>query len=270
MPFPDVLTNHNNGAGGLLTKVKGQRMPGRAYDKVRTLVEGLGGTMVYGREGHRHGAWIIALDEQRVVLEASGNRSFPELDTLHVPRPGVQHPKHWDDYQNQLVPHARERLRALLRSCQLEESGELEQLIERTKWRFAWTFARTYPHEYTTKKFCDLDDHARLIDCIESRGVVERFGKRYSKYFYFGERKYWHMGDPYADDPELWPNVINRTWVDVRRHAANVVNAFTPEELELQMRIWEIRLEETTDRPKREAPPQAESGSQWLGRGTTV
>ena len=142
---------------------------------------------------------------------------------------------------------------ALLASCELEESCELAQLIERTKWRFSWTMARTYPHEYTTKKYCSLEDHARLIDCIESRGVVERFGTRYSKYFYFGERKFWHLGDPRSEDPEQRPNVINRTWVDVRRHAANVVNSWTPEELELQMRIWEIRREETTDRLESEA-----------------
>ena len=96
-------------------------------------------------------------------------------------------------------------------------------------------------------------DHARLIDCIESRGVVERFGTNYGKYFYFEERKYWHMGDPRSEDPEQWPNVINRTWVDVRRHSANVSRSWTPEEVELQMRIWEIRLEETTDRPKPES-----------------
>lgn len=61
------------------------------------------------------------------------------------------------------------------------------------------------------------------------------------------------MGDPRSEDPEQWPNVINRTWVDVRRHAANVSGSWTPEEAELQMRIWEIRLEETTDRPRPES-----------------
>ena len=227
-----------------------------AYDSVQELVERLGGTMGYQRAGYRHGAWIITIGEQRAVLEASGNRSFPELDTLYVARDGVQHPKHWDDYKNELVPDAEARLTALLASCQLEESGELAQLIERTNWRFSWTLARTYPHEYTTKKYCSLEDHARLIDCIESRGVVERFGTHYSKYFYFGERKYWHLGDPRSEDPEQWPNVINRTWVDVRRHAANVNDcSWTEEEVELQMRIWEIRLEEATDRPKREDRP---------------
>jgi len=137
-----------------------------ACDSIQGLVERLGGTMTYERAGYRHGAWIITFREQRVVLEASGNRSFPELDTLYVPRDGVQHPKHWDDYKNELVPDAEAGLMALLGSCELEESGELARLIERTKWRFSWTMARTYPHEYTTKKYCSLEDHARLFDAV--------------------------------------------------------------------------------------------------------
>ena len=112
----------------------------------------------------------------------------------------------------------------------------LAQLIERTKWKFAWTYARTYPHEYTTKAFAARRIMQDLIDCIERYGVIERFGDSRRKYFYFEERKYWHMGEPQSEDPEKWPNVINRTWVDVRRHAANVAHVWTAEEVELQMR----------------------------------
>jgi hypothetical protein len=115
--------------------------------------------------------------------------------------------------------------------------------------------ARTFPHEYTTKTKgrCAPDDHARLIDCIERYGVRERFGDNWRNYFHFQDRKYWHMGDPYSSDPEEQPNVINRTWVDVRRHEENVrYGSWTDEEIELQKRIWEIQLEKTTDRAKRE------------------
>lgn len=54
------------------------------------------------------------------------------------------------------------------------------------------------------------------------------------------------MGEPFSDDPEKWPNVINRTWLDVRRHAENVRHRWTPEEVELQQRLWEIQLEKAT------------------------
>jgi hypothetical protein len=45
-------------------------------------------------------------------------------------------------------------------------------------------------------------------------------------------------------------SAFDRTWVDVRRHAANVGHRWTAEEVELQMRLWEIQLEKSTDRLK--------------------
>jgi hypothetical protein len=211
--------------------------------------------MTYERKGYRHGAWVIRIGESSVTIEAGGNRSFPELDRLYVPR--VPDPRHWDDYLDELVPDAETQLLSMLgisgnrpECLPHDVIEELAQLIERTKWKFAWTYARTYPHEYTTKALCRPEDHARLIDCIERYGVIERFGNSRRKYFYFQERKYWHMGEPYSEDPEKCPNVINRTWVDVRRHAANVKHRWTDEEVELQMRLWEIQLEKSTDRHK--------------------
>jgi hypothetical protein len=214
------------------------------------MVERLGGTMAYEKEGYRHGAWVIRIGENSAVVEAGGNQSFPPLDSMYVP--SAAHPQHWDDYSGELKPDAEVQLWALLGASgpRPVDLDELRGLIERAKWKFAWTYARTYPHEYTTKQMCSPEDHARLIDCIERYGVVERFGTRRSKYFYFGERKYWHMGDPGSEDPEEWPNVINRTWVDVRRHADNVKHVWTAEEVDLQMRLWEIQLEKSTDLPK--------------------
>lgn len=234
-------------------------MANRAYDSVRSLVERLGGSMVYQREGHRHGAWAIELGEKSLIIEASGDRSFPQIDRLYVPR--VPDPRHWDDYSDELVPDAEAKLLAMLKTTDERaelpsgRTKELAQIIEGTRWKFAWTYARTYPHEYTTKALCSPDDHATLIDCIERYGVTERFGNSRRKYFYFEERKYWHMGAPHSENPEEWPNVINRTWVDVRRHAANVRHVWTAEEVGLQMRLWEIQLEKSTDRPKSEGTP---------------
>ncbi len=215
--------------------------------------------MRYEREGYRHGAWVIRIGENSATIEARGDRSFPQLDGLYVPR--VPHPQQWDDYSVELVPEAEARLLSMLRissnqaNLLPDQTKGLAPLIQRTKWKFAWTYARTYPHEYTTKALCSPEDHARLIDCIERYGVIERFGDSRRKYFYFEERKYWHMGEPHSEDPEKWPNVINRTWVDVRRHAANVKHRWTAEEVELQMRLWEIQLEKSTDRPKSETAP---------------
>jgi hypothetical protein len=232
----------------------------RAYGAIRSIVERLGGSMVYVREGYRYGAWVIRIGENSVTIKAGGNRSFPQLDRLYVSL--VPEPRTWDDYLEELVPDAETQLLSMLgisgnrpECFSDDEKRELVQLIERMKWKFAWTYARTYPHEYTTKALCNPEDHARLIDCIERYGVIERFGKSRRKYFYFEERKYWHMGDPHSKDSKDWPNVINRTWVDVRRHAENVRHRWTPEEIELQMRLWEIQLEKNTDRAKSEKMP---------------
>lgn len=235
-------------------------MSDQAYPSIRSIVERLGGSMVYQREGYRHGAWVIRIGDNSVTIEAGGNRSFPQLNGLHVPR--VPDPRHWDDYSDELVSDAETQLLSMLgissNGRQLLPPDDVKgvaQLIERTKWKFAWTYARIYPHEYTTKALCNPEDHAKLIDCIEQYGVMERFGDSRRKYFYFEERKYWHMGEPHSEDSEKWPNVINRTWVDVRRHAANVAHRWTAEEVELQMRLWEIQLEKSTDCLKSEATP---------------
>jgi len=218
--------------------------------------------MVWAKRGYRHGAWIITLRDKRAVIQASGEQSFPALDGLLVPV--AADPKTWNDYSNELLPDAEERLLGTLRDAPgpepfpSDEVDGLQELVERAQWRFSWRMARTYPHEYTTKtkERCAPDDHASLIDCIERYGVRERFGDDWRNYFYFEDRKYWHMGDAYSSDPEERPNVINRTWVDVRRHEENVrYGSWTKEEIELQKRIWEIQLEKTTDRAKPETTP---------------
>ncbi len=85
----------------------------RAYNTIRTMVERLGGTMVYERQGYRYGAWVIKLGGKQRVVEAAGNRAFPELDGLHVPH--HTNPRYWDDYSRELVPNAQSRLLSLLR-----------------------------------------------------------------------------------------------------------------------------------------------------------
>ena len=68
--------------------------------------------MAYRRQGYRHGAWEIFLNGKGAIIEATGRRSFPPLDSLFVPdRPS---PKTWDDYRNELAPDAEQRLLSLL------------------------------------------------------------------------------------------------------------------------------------------------------------
>ncbi len=87
-------------------------MSHRAYGSIRSIVERLGGSMIYQRKGYRYGAWVIRVGEYSVTIEACGNRAFPQLDRLHVPR--VPRPMHWDDYSDELVPDAETRLLSML------------------------------------------------------------------------------------------------------------------------------------------------------------
>ena len=218
-------------------------MKDRAYDLVRGVVEKLGGSMEYDRSGVQWGAWKLRLGDREVTFNAGGERCFPELDQLYLPK--VTNPTSWDDYKNELVPDVEMKVLALFGLGELpaEETEQIQAAIERSQWKFAWTYARTWPHEYTVKTKSQPEDHALLITAIEQYGVRIPWGKYQSKYLFFQDRKYWHMGDPYSEDPEEHPNVINRTWLDVRRHRQNVEHVWTEEEVSLQERLWEIQAE---------------------------
>ena len=93
--------------------VEESTMEKRPYGDLRDIIERRGGSMQYEREGYRHGAWIISLAGKRAVIEASGNRSFPELDRLY--QTSKPNPREWDDYDGPLLPDAEEKLLSLLR-----------------------------------------------------------------------------------------------------------------------------------------------------------
>ena len=84
----------------------------RAYGKLRDIVESHGGTMTYEREGTRWGAWVVLLDGKKAEFEATGEKSFPRLDRLHVPK--VVNPTQWDHYRDELLDDAEQHFLALL------------------------------------------------------------------------------------------------------------------------------------------------------------
>jgi len=77
-------------------------MSDRTYGSIQSIVERLGGSMVYEREGYLHGTWMIKIGENRLTIEAGGKQSFSQLDRLYVQR--VSDPRHWDDYSDELLP----------------------------------------------------------------------------------------------------------------------------------------------------------------------
>lgn len=81
----------------------------------------------------------------------------------------------------------------------------IQDIIEAEKWRFAITYANTYPHEYIVRGRCSsVSNFEALCEYIKKNGHYEYFfNKRYT-YCSIGDYTYWVMGD-----------VINRRWNDI-------------------------------------------------------
>ncbi len=86
----------------------------RVYGELRSIVEQLGGTMLYEREGRPHGgSWVVVLPgfaEKRFDSQPG----FPTLDRLYIPR--KSNPSDWRDYTNTLLPDGPERWIAMLKA----------------------------------------------------------------------------------------------------------------------------------------------------------
>jgi hypothetical protein len=124
------------------------------------------------------------------------------------------------------------------------DAAFLQRFLDGVEWRFAKTYVASYPHEYTLKRLCPPEGHARVIALIEEHGVVEPFYTARRKYLHFGERKLWHMGDPASPDPGQHPDVINRTWLDVTRYRGEARRlGYEGEALERLVALWPVLLE---------------------------
>jgi 2-polyprenyl-3-methyl-5-hydroxy-6-metoxy-1,4-benzoquinol methylase len=77
--------------------------------------------------------------------------------------------------------------------------------IEKSNWRFAKTYAKTFPHYYTIKRDCDSNEYGQFYRLIRRYGYYyEFFGKKYIQ-LNVNENYYWTMGWP-SNESE----VINR------------------------------------------------------------
>jgi hypothetical protein len=103
-----------------------------------------------------------------------------------------------------------------------EDLQRFRAFVADSRWRFAKTYVESYPHEYTLRSWGDGHNFWEAILRIERCGVPERFLGTQRTYLYLDDRKYWHMGNASADNPDERPGLINRSWVDVtnyREHA---------------------------------------------------
>ena len=101
----------------------------------------------------------------------------------------------------------------------MEETGlimtgtaRLEEYIAEVEWRFAKTYAKTAPHEYTIRRWRkDLNgEFDFFIDLIRQKGYDGRFWGVAYRYLEFEEYKYWFCAD---EDGTV--SIINREPLDL-------------------------------------------------------
>jgi len=126
-----------------------------------------------------------------------------------------------------------------------------QTFVEQNRWRFARTYVKSYPHEYTLDRWCGAENLARAVDCIECFGVPEPFWGTWRRYLHLGEHKYWHMGDTGSDDPKQRPMLINRTWLDVTRYRGHAEElGFAGDELDELVARWRTLLARAKGNPE--------------------
>jgi hypothetical protein len=91
------------------------RKQSRYYKELSDIVIELGGQMHHEKLGRPHGgSWVVSLPGHSEKFFDSNGAGFPPMDRLYVPK--VPNPSHYSDYANQLVPGARDRWIAMLKS----------------------------------------------------------------------------------------------------------------------------------------------------------
>ena len=81
----------------------------------------------------------------------------------------------------------------------------LRDFVKSCQWRFAKTYAQTWPHEYIVRDRVDRDKFIQLVQHIRAYGRPRPFYQK--SYIYFSEdgKLYWTMGDAVEET-----TIINR------------------------------------------------------------
>jgi hypothetical protein len=84
-------------------------------------------------------------------------------------------------------------------------ADELRRFVEATPWRFAKTYAATWPHEYVVQNAGNAAMVLALARHIFEHGIEGCFYSQIRKYHHEGGKAYWSM----AQTPEA-ATLINR------------------------------------------------------------
>lgn len=74
----------------------------------------------------------------------------------------------------------------------------IREYIDSVHWKFAKSYSKTAPHEYTVRSWNpDLENEFLFfVKFIRKYGYREKWGSRYYTYLEVDGLKYWTMGDP--------------------------------------------------------------------------
>jgi len=84
------------------------------------------------------------------------------------------------------------------------------QIIKKTKWTFAKTYADKWPHEWACRNEMAEDDYLTLCEAVLDYGTVGRFYRYTNKYLLVDGMIYWVMTDKGTDYKTDKTGIINR------------------------------------------------------------
>jgi hypothetical protein len=88
-------------------------------------------------------------------------------------------------------------------------SEELKTFIKTTKWAFAKTYAKTWPHEWVVRNKIPENVFMEFANLITSEGYDGSFYRKKQTYYSYNGNEYWIMAaGPWAQDKTC---IINRT-----------------------------------------------------------
>jgi hypothetical protein len=99
--------------------------------------------------------------------------------------------------------------------------NHLRHFVETTPWRFAKTYAATWPHEYVVKTPENAETILALARHIFEHGVDGRFYSQVRKYHHEEGKVYWSMAD--APDAATLINRCERDQTYEARRAAGTL-----------------------------------------------
>lgn len=114
-------------------------------------------------------------------------------------------------------------------SSPLADAERWARFVASRRFTFAKSYARTYPHEWTSAKAGADTEFMWAVEYLRRAGKVETFWGIKGDYLYFNGHKYWTMGAPSQET-----EVINRCYPNPLDHAAQVPGGLG----ERQAEVW--------------------------------